>query len=249
VSNQAGAADEAGSRWQDKAAMMVPLLVFFVLGTLIDTSPLRDGESINSTAYFWSVSLRVIGMAVAVLIFLRSITRQFPLKIDRWGWLTGVLGVVLWIGICSLQLERSLIEMIGLSAERWLPGREGVDPFSTYSGGSALLSFLAFRFALLAVCLPVAEELFLRGFLMRAVEAENWTEIPISAVGPTGLILGTVYGVATHPSEAFAALVWFSLVSLLMVKTQRFWNCVVAHAVTNLLLGLYVCVFAQWQLW
>ena len=44
-------------------------------------------------------------------------------------------------------------------------------------------------------------------------------------------------------------LLWFGLVSWLMNKTGSLWDCVVAHAVTNLLLGIYVLIFAQWHLW
>jgi hypothetical protein len=45
-----------------------------------------------------------------------------------------------------------------------------------------------------------------------------------------------------------AALVWFSLVTLLMVRTRSMWDCVVAHAVTNLLLGIYVVYSGSWAL-
>jgi CAAX prenyl protease-like protein len=96
---------------------------------------------------------------------------------------------------------------------------------------------------------PIAEELFLRGFLMRAVDCQDWQRLPLTQIGSAGLVAGTVYGVASHPSEAIAAAVWFSLVTLLMVKTGKFWNCVLAHAITNLLLGVYVCMTGNWHLW
>ena len=84
---------------------------------------------------------------------------------------------------------------------------------------------------------------------MRAFEADDWPSLSLTQIGRNGLIIGTVYGVATHPGEFIAAALWFSLVSWLMVKTGKFWNCVLAHAVTNLILGLYVCASGQWHLW
>jgi len=33
-----------------------------------------------------------------------------------------------------------------------------------------------------------------------------------------------------------------------MIRTRNLWDCVVAHAVTNLLLGLYVVHSGQWHL-
>jgi hypothetical protein len=47
----------------------------------------------------------------------------------------------------------------------------------------------------------------------------------------------------------FAAVVWFSLVTWLMIRTGNIWDCVAAHAVTNLLLGIYVLVSHDWHLW
>jgi membrane protease YdiL (CAAX protease family) len=52
----------------------------------------------------------------------------------------------------------------------------------------------------------------------------------------------------THPNELVAAALWFSMVTVLMVKTKKIWDCVVAHAVTNLLLGIYVVSTGEWQL-
>ena len=51
-----------------------------------------------------------------------------------------------------------------------------------------------------------------------------------------------------HPGELLAAFVWFSMVTWLMVRTRNIWDCVVAHAVTNLLLGIYVVTTGNWQL-
>jgi membrane protease YdiL (CAAX protease family) len=52
----------------------------------------------------------------------------------------------------------------------------------------------------------------------------------------------------THPGELLAAAIWFSLVTWLMVRTKNIWDCVIAHAITNLLLGIYVVSFSRWQL-
>jgi uncharacterized protein len=37
--------------------------------------------------------------------------------------------------------------------------------------------------------------------------------------------------------------------SLLLYKTRRLWRCVLAHGVTNLLLGVHVFVTQAWQWW
>jgi hypothetical protein len=55
---------------------------------------------------------------------------------------------------------------------------------------------------------------------------------------PFGLYLGFL---------AFQALL--DSVSLLLYKTRRLWPCVLAHGVTNLLLGVHVLVTQAWQWW
>ena len=109
--------------------------------------------------------------------------------------------------------------------------------------------FLAIRFLGLALIVPIIEEFFLRGFLMRFATQEKWWEVPFGTASRTALIVGTAVPMLMHPAELFAAAVWFSLVTWLMLRTKNIWDCVAAHAVTNLLLGIYVVTQHQWQLW
>lgn len=248
----------SGDTFRSKLATILPLVVFFSCGMLIDTSPLEDEQNVNPSAYFMLVTLRVVLMTALVLFFWTKIVKMFPLEIDRWGWCVGLLGGVLWIAVCALGWEQAIWQTITQSSigqqilgesEAIPAGRDAVDPFETYPQAGRLAFFLFFRFTLLALCVPVAEELMLRGFLMRAVEVEDWTELPLAKVGRAGVLSVLAYAVVSHPGEWIAAILWFSLVTWLMLKTGKFWNCVLAHAVTNLMLGIYVCWFAQWQLW
>jgi len=50
-----------------------------------------------------------------------------------------------------------------------------------------------------------------------------------------------------HPGELLAAGVWFSMVSGLMARTKNIWDCVVAHAVTNGMLGAWAIYSGQWH--
>jgi hypothetical protein len=65
-------------------------------------------------------------------------------------------------------------------------------------------------------------------------------------VTTTAVLVAPIYGMLTHPAELVAAAVWFSLVTWLMVKTKNIWDCVVAHGVTNLLLGIWVVITGEW---
>jgi hypothetical protein len=39
------------------------------------------------------------------------------------------------------------------------------------------------------------------------------------------------------------------MITAMFVMTRSIWDCVVAHLVTNLLLGIYVIATGTWELW
>ena len=73
--------------------------------------------------------------------------------------------------------------------------------------------------------------------------------VPGGHVTPLAAVVGTAVPMLMHPGELLAAFVWFSLVTWLMIRTRNIWDCAAAHAVTNLLLGIYVVTQEQWRLW
>ena len=98
--------------------------------------------------------------------------------------------------------------------------------------------------------MPLLEELFLRGFVMRLVIDPDWWKVPFGTITVAAVAAGTIVPVLMHPaSELFAVVAWFSLVTALMAYTKSFWDCVIAHAITNLMLGVYVVKTGDWQLW
>ena len=111
-------------------------------------------------------------------------------------------------------------------------------------------TFLAIRFFGLVVVVPVMEEFFLRGFLMRMVVDQDWWEVPFGNVNAAAVAVSIVVPVLSHqPGEFLAAAAWFGTITWLMVRTRNPWDCVLAHAATNLLLGIYVVTWQQWALW
>lgn len=200
----------------------------------------------RSYALFVVAKLMIVGGCLVV--FSRHYLVLFPWQIDRWAWIAGAIGAVIWIGCCAFNLEAAIVQSLGFDWNS-ISARSQLDPFAIFDSPQWTVVFLIARLGLLVVVVPLAEEAFLRGFLMRFVHNEQWLTVALAQIGWRGLICGTLYGVLTHPQEALAALVWFSVISVLMIRTGKFWNCVVAHAVTNALLGAYILLFRQWQLW
>jgi len=188
--------------------------------------------------------------------------RTFPFSVSPLAFTVGVVGVVLWVGICKLGVEerlfgpqgfggmiQRLVSSTGVQSDEVVGQRSAFNPLKQLADDpAAAYGFLAIRLFGLAVVVPIIEEFFLRGFLMRFVIHDNWHQIPFGTVNKLAVIVGTGVPMLMHPAELFAALVWFSMVTWLMVRTRNIWDCVVAHAVTNLLLGVYVIASGDWQL-
>jgi len=200
------------------------------------------------SAYPLVYSLK-IALVIAAMLFVLPGYRQFPWRFSPLSIAVGVVGVVLWVGICHLQLEQKLLSKIGLGSLLGLGQRSAFNPLVELAANPLqAYGFLAIRFLGLALIVPVIEEFFLRGFVMRLVIHENWPAVPFGTVNAAAIAAGTFVPMLMHPGELIAAGVWFSLVTLLMIRTRNIWDCVVAHGVTNLLLGVYVVTFNQWQL-
>jgi len=229
-------------------AFLLPMIMFSLVGTLEVTE--RSGATlfglIRYEHYPVVYTFKILFTTLA-LVFVWPAYGVFRLRVSPLAVGVGVVGVILWVGLVHLGLEQMLpIGWLTGQGERvaYNPLEElGHRPFLAYA-------FLAVRFFGLAVVIALAEEMFLRGFLIRYVEsADRWSSLPIGQASWLALIVGTVFPMVTHPRELFAALVWFSLVSWLMLRTRNIWDCVTAHMVTNFLLGIYIIYSGHWQLW
>jgi uncharacterized protein len=192
-----------------------------------------------------------IALTIAAMLYVLPGYREFPFRISLLSIAVGVVGVVLWIWLCKLRLEPKLLAPLGLDGfVGGLGERPSYNPLEALKTTPAWAwTFLVIRFIGLALVVPIIEEFFLRGFLMRFVQQEQWWEIPFGKVTPLAVVVGTAVPMLMHPGELLASFVWFSLVTWLMIRTKNIWDCVAAHAVTNFLLGLYVVTQGEWQLW
>ncbi|MCR4415883.1 MAG: CAAX prenyl protease-related protein [Thermoguttaceae bacterium] len=230
---------------------VLPLGVYLLLTSLEPSAAeMPDGQTVVGAASYPAVYLAKITLTGAALWFVWPGLARFPLRVSPWAGLVGLVGAGIWIGLCELPVHRALAA-IGLDRLASLGARTGYNPFERLAGLPVAWAwtFVTVRFAGLVLLVPVAEELFLRGFLMRFVSAADWTEQPIGSLSRAAVAAVVIYPLATHPAVEWpAALVWFALVTALAAKTRNLWDCIAAHAVTNLLLGTYVVLFGAWRL-
>jgi uncharacterized protein len=236
---------------------LLPFIVFMLAGGLEPTPEKLGGQSIGLAipyAYYPWVYAAKIALTFAAIVLVWPGYRKFPAGLTPLAIIVGTVGGALWIGLCLLDWEHlylsPFLNRFGLG---WLIGagaRSAFNPFDPRNGLSAMAAwtFLAVRFVGLVAVVPLIEEFFLRGFVMRFVVERDWWDVPFGNVNRLAIVLGTAVPMLMHPGELLAALVWFSLITWLMLRTRNIWDCVAAHAITNLILGIYVVYSGTWRL-
>jgi CAAX prenyl protease-like protein len=158
----------------------------------------------------------------------------------------GLVGIALWIGLCRLNLEAKMAPYLPLILQP--KTRAGFDPLEGIASPVGRWAFVTFRIAGLAVLVPVAEELFWRGFLARWLVSSDWQSEPLGRFTPQSFALVTLFFTLVHP-EWVAAAAYCVLLNGLIYWKRDLWNCVVAHGVSNLVLAFYILSRGAWELW
>jgi len=124
------------------------------------------------------------------------------------------------------------------------PRNVGFDPTLLENNSATYWSTILFCFLRLVVVVPLVEEVFWRGFLLRFVASSIW-QIYLALLCRRGCC---VYLTHSRPDWP-AAFITGALYNVVAYRTQSLASCVLAHAVSNLLLGLWIMQTRQWGFW
>jgi CAAX prenyl protease-like protein len=92
------------------------------------------------------------------------------------------------------------------------------------------------------------EELFWRSFLMRWIDTPAFESVEPSQVSIKSLILTSVLFGLEHNLWLAGVLAGLAY-SALYMRHGTIWSPILAHAVTNGLLGMWVVVTSSWSYW
>lgn len=144
----------------------------------------------------------------------------------------GTLVFVLWISLDADWMT------LGKSA--------GFDP--SRSDGQWHWGLIAVRLVGASVVVPVMEELFWRSFVMRWMAAPNFLRVEPARVGLRALLISSLaFGFEHH--LWLAGIVAGIAYGLLYSRTGNLWTAVIAHAVTNAVLGAWILYTRAWHFW
>lgn len=156
---------------------------------------------------------------------------DIPATLETIG--VGLLVFVLWINMAWT---------LGAAA---VP--QGFNP-ALLPGGNTRIIMTLFRIAGAVLVVPLMEELFWRSFLIRYIIDKNFDRVPIGAFTWASFLITVVLFGLEH-NYIYAGIMAGIIYNLLLYRTRSLAQCVLAHAVTNLALAIYVVSSGKWQFW
>lgn len=181
--------------------------------------------------------LQVVGCAVYIWYIRKGIRWSASLKSCLLGVFAGVVGISAW-----------LIPYVA----GWIPNEGGFEPELIFGENSAAIVIeYMFRFARAALIVPIVEELFWRGYLMRwCINRDFPQNVPLGQGSWLSYIIVTAAFMFAHnPVDYAGAFVYGSIAYLLVVRTKCLLPVILMHAVANLIMGICAIALALPQLW
>lgn len=217
----------------------IALFVLYLIGTFV------SGQ-LDRSLYAWSYATLaglLLVLAWNPIRFWELVRPHFRVGLPI---LVGLFGIILWIGISKTGLDAQLAKFLPSWAAP--AARQSFDPFQEIASDWERVVFIVARIAGLSVVVPLAEELFWRGFLMRWLIREDFEQVAIGTYAPFSFWMVVLLFTLAHP-EWFSAAVYCILLNGYLCWKKDLWGCVIAHAVSNFALAIYVLFSRDWYLW
>jgi len=108
--------------------------------------------------------------------------------------------------------------------------------------------FIFFRVTGAVLVVPLMEELFWRGFLIRWLVNEDFKKVAVGVFSKSSFVI-TVALFGIEHREWLAGLVCGVLYNWLYYRRKSVFACVVAHATSNAVLAAWVLARGDWKFW
>ena len=223
-----------------------PFFLFVLLqalpGLVRPAMPAATTPLWQSSPELWVYPLQTLLCAVLLCCYRREYPpARLPTSVGIFGAVVGLIVFALWVSPQAIFHAAPRLEG-GFDPTKLL---RATDP----NGNALYWGTLALRFARLVVVVPILEEIFWRGFLRYLVK-EDFLSVPFGTYTPMSFGVVTAGFMLEHARADWpAALLTGMLYNLVAIRTKSLPACILAHAVTNALLGGYVMYTRQWGFW
>ena len=121
------------------------------------------------------------------------------------------------------------------------------DP-ALFQSTTVLGVLITFRFLGTALIVPIMEELFWRSFFLRYLINKDFENVPVGLFSWSSFVIASIMFGLEH-NLIVAGIIAGIAYNLLLYRTKSISQCILSHAITNLVLGIYVVSTGQWRFW
>ena len=211
--------------FREVAPYTMPFILFAALTYLNDLAGFHPALGYAAKTFL---------VAVCLILFRKSYRPEIRVRFGFLDVLAGVLVFLIWIGFEG--------------AYPLLASPSGFDPYAMSNGLAVATAFITIRLLGAVLVVPIMEELFWRSFAMRFLIDSKFKSIPLGRfTWFSFLMVSLAFGLEHHRwlPGIIAGLIFAGL----LYRNKNLFSPILAHAVANLLLGLYVITTQHWQFW
>jgi uncharacterized protein len=189
----------------------------------------------------WEYAVRVAVVGAVIYIFSRKVL-DFKVRFFWPSLAIGLAVFVLWIAPDTLFPGWR---------QHWLFTNSMMGEVKVSLTAEQLASpiLLIFRTMSAALLVPILEELFWRGWLMRWLVKQDFETLPMGFADRQSFWIVAVLFALEHGPYWEVGLLTGILWNWWMTRTKSLGDLIFVHAVTNLVLSLYVIYTKQWHFW
>lgn len=125
----------------------------------------------------------------------------------------------------------------------------GAPKSSLPSDAQRSLWVVTWRAARATLAVPIAEELFWRGWLMRWLINNDFLSVRLGTYAPLAFFATALLFASEHGPYWDVGLITGLIYNLWMIRTKSVADCILMHGVTNGVLSAYVLATGNWQYW
>ena len=204
-------------------------LSFFLVGDVLA----RIG--VDAASLRWLYAAKAATVAALLALFWRDYT-ELKVGLPSPGVVLTAIGAGVAVFFLWINLHAGWM-VVGTSAG-----------FDARTGGAIDWPLVAVRIAGAALVVPVMEELFWRSFVMRWVDKPDFLRLDPAQAGIRGFLVSVVLFGFEH-NLWLAGIVAGVTYSVLFMRHRTIWSPILAHAVTNGMLGVWVVMTGEWSYW
>ena len=223
------------------AARVVPFLVFLAL-TLAQS---QFGE----TARYWLYLVKTL-VGAWMIWEMRPWVAEMRWAVSAEAIAAGIGVFALWVGFDGFYPHISeLGTRLGLGRAMGPGAASPWNPLAQFGAQPALAwFFVTVRLAGASLVVPPLEEVFFRSFLYRYISQPDFQSVPTGRFRLGAFVLTSAVFAFEHEEWLSGLLCGFTYQALVLRK-QRLGDAITAHAITNVLLGLWVVGKGAWHFW